>query len=1064
MADRRSAATKAQAAANPGGDKYKAPASDSRSDYLKGTLNNYTIVGSKTAGTGYYSTNSQNIPGGQAHDQRQFRESQIIAQQRQQQEENARREREENYNQEERSSAKEKTYEGNKEYSTSTGNYERGGYVVQETRGDAETLKTLGKQQPGSSLVQNEGGEYLLIRSTGLNLGNEATLNKLNENIALEGGSKYYPTERKNSKGGTDHFIRLKESLGLSEEISGYTSSPVQSETGGKAYSIELSETISRVSPTEHLHSQFNNPSEYEMNLFVKNNPRLVSESITKGKNPNLFIGPQGADILNLESEYNNTQKFKPKQIFPLTYTDSKGKPLVTITGKGPGTDYQILGEKKTVDLSYMQGGTKPETNKIFPFPLEAKTTGKNIVQLSEEKSPLYPYLGGNPNPFREVTKGAVKGGVQIAIEIGNVFVPSEISGIKDEKTREEFVTKFEQAYPKELQPRETPLVNLISGKGFQTPYGASYDIRAGAFEIVLLATGVPKLESIPKFTFRSGASKVREAEYVLKEPGVVQGSTKLNKDIYLLEKGTEGRSYKVTSKLEELPIEVTRKGSIVSAKYPKQPKTVIIPEKGLPAQIPLTVIETGKGKEAITEIRAIKTKEIVQSPKELNVYGSPNKTLQTQLGLQQVSRFHYQSKNLTPESKVIYAREVKEKRLVPFAIGKKAPLDLVLSGEESKLRAYTFEKEPVYLKKTISEGTKPSADVVAKLESGYNYKPEGGLVLRKVEYEYSKKYTPIVFAQAKAEKVINYEREADIFKKLKLDAGYGPRTNPNVPRVYKSSRPWDVDLTNITPRVGAGQSGKATKLGPEESKLIQAGYKSAIQKPREDFLGSIRSPVYLSAMESESLLIQYPPSSTPAHITSTIQTPQSYQKSLTATKQPQRSQTITTQKLSISQEGKSILDQATKLSTKTVQKTLLKTQLRTELMPRFSLVPRQETRSRLAQIPRQVQRQKQIFRQVLVPEIPFIPKEKLQIPKLVFFAPTPRLKKGRSKESEKGSRLDFLGNSPLDSIIGLYKRKEITYGDKTIASLLRKERRGGKSKRKKAKKKSNKGIGISFF
>src|SRR3972149_3717622 len=190
------------------------------------------------------------------------------------------------------------------------------------------------------------------------------------------------------------------------------------------------------------------------------------------------------------------------------------------------------------------------EDYKIFPAfgpqpkPEKQGPPTKNIVQQAEEKSPLYNLIGEYGKGSKESLKGYIKEGYHIGAEIGLMFVPPEISGIDDPKKREELRRAIDKPYPKELEPKETPLTNLLSGKLPVTPYGLKYDIGATATDIFLLGSGIPKIEKIgglKSFSFQSPRSKVSqlEAEY-LKEPGKVSGVEKISEEQYTISKGTE--------------------------------------------------------------------------------------------------------------------------------------------------------------------------------------------------------------------------------------------------------------------------------------------------------------------------------------------------------------------------------------------------------------------------------------------------------------------------------------------------------------------------------------------
>ena len=63
----------------------------------------------------------------------------------------------------------------------------------------------------------------------------------------------------------------------------------------------------------------------------------------------------------------------------------------------------------------------------------------------------------------------------------------------------------------------------------------------------------------------------------------------------------------------------------------------------------------------------------------------------------------------------------------------------------------------------------------------------------------------------------------------------------------------------------------------------------------------------------------------------------------------------------------------------------------------------------------------------------------KLQRPKPAFIPPIPELaQRDRKGKGKKGKKAGFIGNVRLDSIVGMYKRQEITYGAKKVRKLER--------------------------
>jgi hypothetical protein len=67
-------------------------------------------------------------------------------------------------------------------------------------------------------------------------------------------------------------------------------------------------------------------------------------------------------------------------------------------------------------------------------------------------------------------------------------------------------------------------------------------------------------------------------------------------------------------------------------------------------------------------------------------------------------------------------------------------------------------------------------------------------------------------------------------------------------------------------------------------------------------------------------------------------------------------------------------------------------------------------------------------------------------------------------KKSKKHKTKDFLGNTRLDNIVGLFKRREIISGDKSSAKQLKRDKKfkeGGKKRKHKAKKSFGQRIGV---
>ena len=259
------------------------------------------------------------------------------------------------------------------EYETTTGKYEKGGAIIQETKGDFKTLQFLAAQQPGSSVVQNAVGEYVLIRSSGLNFGNEGTLAKLNENINLEGGTGYTPTSKKNIAGGTDYLRKVKDSISGDEgkkpiegkgepfeKPKGTIATRYKVDVGsniisqqfiqkqGKYYSITLTEGGQK--------------KEYQKTRALS--AREIAEGMTKGEIPLGYISSKGAaGFITREEEG------------PQTYVDSRGNPIVTITGQSPGSEFGIFQKVK-------EGKAVPQSESSVLNFLEAKQPKKKLSNI----------------------------------------------------------------------------------------------------------------------------------------------------------------------------------------------------------------------------------------------------------------------------------------------------------------------------------------------------------------------------------------------------------------------------------------------------------------------------------------------------------------------------------------------------------------------------------------------------------------------------------------------------------------------------------------------------------
>src|SRR3989304_5459863 len=288
--------------------------------------------------------------------QAEFRQRAIAAQQqRQQEEEKVRR-------------SEQERYKAERAPKTTTGVYEKGGAVIRETRGDFATLQRLKAQQPGSAVVQTQSGEYVLIKSQGLNLGQESTLATINENIQREGGQPYSPTEKKQPGGGTLYIRQIKDSVATSEPVPPEDSGPVISQSDflidksrptkytakvgegsvlveqGALYQVGLSDTLGPGTTKPYQKTRLKSAREQ-------------AEDITRGDEEPYFIGAKGADIV----AYEKIGKEEEPQVFPITYTTEEGKEIVTITGASKGTEFKIYGKSEPIKLIDVYAPAKKE-------------------------------------------------------------------------------------------------------------------------------------------------------------------------------------------------------------------------------------------------------------------------------------------------------------------------------------------------------------------------------------------------------------------------------------------------------------------------------------------------------------------------------------------------------------------------------------------------------------------------------------------------------------------------------------------------------------------------------
>jgi len=153
-------------------------------------------------------------------------------------------------------------------------------------------------------------------------------------------------TRKKNKQGGFTYTAKLKDSVGASGSLGGYTVRSIQ-----RAKSV-----------------------------------REQAQDISAGRSKPYFIGPSSKEVTSQQTTALRQQKFKPPREYPETYVDSEGRPLVTITGSSPDTDFTVYEKSKGVDYSLS----------FFPDE-EVQGPGKPIYQTQEQ--PAGPWLVAKERP-----------------------------------------------------------------------------------------------------------------------------------------------------------------------------------------------------------------------------------------------------------------------------------------------------------------------------------------------------------------------------------------------------------------------------------------------------------------------------------------------------------------------------------------------------------------------------------------------------------------------------------------------------------------------------------------
>ncbi len=211
---------------------------------------------------------------------------------------------------------------------------------------------------------------------------------------------------------------------------------------------------------------------------------REQAEMITRGEIDNFFIG---ADRLNnitagpvREQERISTEQQKIKTgIFPSIYSDEKGKEIFTITGQSKDSkfSYTIRDKEKEKDLNKFLSGSdsKPDTNEIFPFPLQATQTPK-------------------PKSWLDSLEAAKQSTINIGVDITSAAMIGGVS--KYTEPLKEKLLGFRKETPVDLilQPDRWGEINVVSPEflGSVSPYVATLLLNRKMSPLKLERTTIP--------------------------------------------------------------------------------------------------------------------------------------------------------------------------------------------------------------------------------------------------------------------------------------------------------------------------------------------------------------------------------------------------------------------------------------------------------------------------------------------------------------------------------------------------------------------------------------------
>src|SRR3990167_1519226 len=238
----------------------------------------------------------------------------------------------------------------------------------------------------------------------------------------------------------------------------------------------------------------------------------------------------------------------------------------------------------------------------------------KNIVQLAQEKSPLYNILGGGPEDFQAGVK-------DIGLKVVSV-IPATITATQtgDIAKGTEEAHKFVQKYQEPIKPGTE--IKRTAGEIIGGVYlfgGGPRAVGAGGAGATAISRGL-QVSKVEKFLAKT-------------EPGIKSGREKLGPERYLISRGTEKTPAKIPYTLVEFGQRGFRKPGIA---------TPIIPSEVAPL-----------------------------SPSRMFIRGKIDPTTQKILGTKQTGPFSYEAAKATAAGRQTYQRGAFEKQLKVIAEAK---------------------------------------------------------------------------------------------------------------------------------------------------------------------------------------------------------------------------------------------------------------------------------------------------------------------------------------------------------------------------------------------------------